>query len=186
MSCLTARWSRRCRCAGEAPRLIACSLGISKAAMKPRLAFLCLSSLLPTVAWAGRPLFTDDAGLTESRTCQMEAWFQRSKDTSEWWALPACNPFGNFELTAGLTELETDGADRVKSYLVQGKTLIRPLETGSYGFGFAFGITRPDHGRGGADYAYVPLSLMSSTGRAVVHFNLGWLRDHTLRASRTT
>ena len=74
----------------------------------------------------------------------------------------------------------------MKSYLVQGKTLIRPLETGSYGFGFAFGITRPDHGRGGADYAYVPLSLMSSTGRAVVHFNLGWLRDHVLRASRTT
>lgn len=154
--------------------------------MKTRLAFLCLSSLLPTVAWTGRPLFTDDAGLTEGRACQLEAWWQGSENTHEWWALPACNPFGNFELTAGLTALKPDGADRVQSYLVQGKTLVRPLEIGSYGFGVAFGITRPDQGRGGSDYAYVPLSILLSTGATVVHANLGWLRDRALDANRTT
>lgn len=158
----------------------------AKATMKAPLAFLCLSSLLPTVAWAGRPLFTDDAGLTEARSCQMEAWWQGSENTHEWWALPACNPFGNFEVTAGFTALKADGSDRVRSYLVQGKTLVRPLASGSYGFGVAFGITRPHQGQGGTDYAYVPLSLMSGTGATAAHFNLGWLRDRAADSSRTS
>ncbi len=141
---------------------------------------------MPTVAWAGRPLVTDDAGLTEARACQMETWRQGSEDTSEWWALPACNPFGNFEVTAGLAALKSEGSDRVQSYLVQGKTLVRALENGNYGFGVAFGVLRPDQGQGGTDYAYVPLSLMSGNGATVAHFNLGWLRDRVLDAHRTT
>lgn len=154
--------------------------------MKAAFAFLCGCLFLPASAWAGRPFFIDDAGLTESRSCQLEAWWQSSHEAHEWWALPACNPFGNFELTAGITTLQTDGADRVQSYLVQGKTLVRALENGSYGFGVAFGVTRPDRSPGGTDYAYMPFSLMSDAGATVGHFNLGWLRDRADDSNRTT
>lgn len=152
---------------------------------KAHLASLCLA-FLPTFAWAGRPFFTDDAGLTESRTCQLEAWTQRARNTHEWWALPACNPFGNFEVTAGLTELSPDGADRVRSYVLQGKTLMRPLEADNWGVGLAFGTVHPDHGRADSYYAYVPLSVSMGGDSFIVHVNLGWRSDRAQDTNRTT
>ena len=153
--------------------------------MKARTALLYLPILFPTAAWAGRPFFTDDASLTESHTCQLETWAQFSKSSREWRALPACNPFGNFELTAGLAELRADGASRTQSYVLQGKTLMRPLETDSWGVGLAFGIVRADHDRGDNDYAYVPLSVSLGGDTLIVHVNLGWRRDRTDDANRT-
>ena len=154
--------------------------------MKTRLIFFSLIFLQPTSSWAGRPLFTDDAGLTEAHSCQIETWWQESENTHEWWSLPACNPFGNFELTTGVNSLKVDSSNRVKNYLVQGKTLLRPLEIGNYGIGVAFGITRPDEGNGGTNYAYIPVSIMSNTGLTVAHFNLGLLRDRALKDNRIT
>ena len=116
----------------------------------------------------------------------IEIWWQESDAVEEWWALPACNPFGNFEITAGLTQSVAGDADEVQSYLVQGKTLVRELQDGSYGFGVAFGIVRPERGSGGSSFVYVPLSLASKSGTTVAHLNVGWMRDRALDADRAT
>jgi len=62
---------------------------------------LCLVLCWPAVAWAARPFMTDDARLTTGGSCQLETWSRRYSDRSEFWALPACNPTGNLEITAG-------------------------------------------------------------------------------------
>ncbi len=52
-------------------------------------------------AFAARPMITDDARIIDPQSCQLESWGKVSKNTEEYWALPACNPFGFFELTLG-------------------------------------------------------------------------------------
>ena len=147
---------------------------------------LLLSLLASDAAVAGRPMLIDDAGLTDAHSCQLETWLQSSSKNRERWFLPACNPYGNFEVAAGVAEFQTDGAAVVRSLALQGKTLLRPFDTGDWGVGLAFGTVRPEHGRGGSDYAYVPLSVSRWHDSLVAHFNLGWSRDRALDADRTT
>ncbi|MCI0353848.1 MAG: hypothetical protein L0099_02240, partial [Acidobacteria bacterium] len=135
-------------------------------------------------ALAGRPFVTDDAALTTAHACQLETWVQHSDAATEWWALPACNPWGNFELTAGFVEV--DAAADHRSWVLQGKTLFTAMDDDSVGIGFAAGVIRPEGGSGGSDYAYIPVSTMSQNGKLTFHANLGWLRDRSLKASRAT
>jgi len=93
---------------------------------------------------AARPYFTDDARITPAGGCQVESWVQRHRPAgggTEFWALPACNPGGNLEITAGVNHLPSElGAPGTGNFLIQGKTLLRSLDTG-VGTGFAFGAT---------------------------------------------
>jgi hypothetical protein len=151
--------------------------------------------LLPLPVLAGRPLVTDDAGLTEAKACQVESWTQRTDAVHEYWVLPACNPIGNFEIIAGGTRLRRDDGNWQSSYLLQGKTLLKHLAPNSYGIGLAFGGLIPDRQKstGGQEissglmadasaseevsdnlYAYVPVSLSLRNDAIVAHFNLGW------------
>lgn len=141
---------------------------------------------MPAAASAGRPFFTDDATLTAAQSCQVEIWWQESDAVEEWWALPACNPFGKLEITAGLTEATVGDADDVQSYMVQAKTLLRELHDGGYGLGVAFGLVHPERGSGGSAFAYLPFSLASKSGATVAHLNGGWLWDRALDADRAT
>jgi hypothetical protein len=43
----------------------------------------------------GATLVTDDAGIADPGTCQLEAWTQRGRDRSEHWLLPACSALVN-------------------------------------------------------------------------------------------
>jgi len=150
---------------------------------------------LPLPVFAGRPLVTDDAGLTEAKTCQVESWIQRTDAVHEYWMLPACNLFGNFEIAAGGTRFRMDDGNWQSSYLLQGKTLLKHLAPNSYGIGLAFGGLIPDRptSTGGQEvssglladvsepedtsdslYAYVPVSLSLRNDAIVAHFNLGW------------
>lgn len=52
-------------------------------------------------AHAARPMITDDARLTDAGACQVESWVHIHGNQHEFWALPACNPGGNLELTLG-------------------------------------------------------------------------------------
>lgn len=129
---------------------------------------------LPVSAWAGRPMFTDDATLTTPHTCQIENWFQQSKTVNQTNFLPACNPTGNFEVTAGLTTIDDQNAGKQQSYLLQGKTLLTPLDSDHrYGVGFAFGIDRLD-GNNGDNFVYIPLSISSASQNWTTSLNLGW------------
>lgn len=145
-----------------------------------------LLALPPPPAQAARPFVTDDARLTTAGSCQLESWVRSYRASTEFWALPACNPGGNFEITAGGGLARSDGAPNSHDYVIQAKTLFRELSPNGWGIGLAAGrVMHPAVNPGpnllGNTYAYVPASFSFLDDKAVVHANLGWLRDRATR-----
>ncbi len=136
--------------------------------------------VLAPVAVGAQQYITDDAALTEHRACQIQMWHgQRAS-----WVLPVCTPVQNVELSLGFIAVWDDGTMDENTghfeYVVQGKTLLRPLTTNSWGAGFVVGTGRdPALASTNPDlrsyYAYVPLSLSLAGDRVVLHQNTGWL-----------
>jgi hypothetical protein len=138
-------------------------------------------------AHAARPMITDDARLTDAGACQVESWAHIHGGQRELWALPACNPGGNFELTLGGVLSFTDGTQNGGATVIQMKTLFKPLATNGYGIGFAAGYaTQPGSTRTGNPYFYVPLSFSLADDRLVIHTNLGYTRERENQATRFT
>ncbi len=156
------------------------------------LIFLILSGITNNV-WAARPFVTDDARLTTAGSCQIESWTRVYRTSTEIWALPACNPTGNFEVTLGQGRAFYDavGSEPADDYIFQAKTLIRPLETNGYGFGIAAGTVRhpavsPGPNLFGNSYIYVPYSASFADDQFVVHINGGWLKERTTEKNLAT
>lgn len=160
--------------------------------MLPRFASLALLFLLASpAAQAARPFVTDDARLTTAQSCQLESWIRSYSNSTEIWALPACNFGGNLEITAGGGRARFDDAPSTNDYVFQAKTLFKPLETNSYGIGLAFGkVLHPEVNPGpnllGNTYAYVPVTVSFLEDRALIHTNLGWLRDRATQRDNLT
>ena len=143
---------------------------------------LCVGLSVP--AWAARPFVTDDARLTTAGSCQPESWTRIYQDSTEVWALPACNPTGNLELTLGTGRAYYDAAGReaVSDYIYQAKTLFRQLETNGYGWGLSAGTVRhpavnPGPNLHGNTYVYLPVSASFADDVLVIHLNTGWLKE---------
>lgn len=139
---------------------------------------------------AARPFMTDDARLTTEGSCQLESWTRRYRDRSENWALPACNPSGNFEITAGGGHFSDNGLSS-NDQVLQGKTLFRPLQTNDWAWGLALGQVRHPSGVPGPNqlgnrYVYLPLSVSRLDDKLVFHANLGMSRDRQTRQHSTT
>lgn len=152
---------------------------------------LCLFLALP--AWAARPFVTDDARLTTAGSCQLETWTRQYHESSEYWALPACNPGGNLEVTFGAARASySETGVHTTDQLLQLKTLFKPLERNGWGAGLAVGYIRhakdqpPGPNQMGATYAYVPLSISLQDDRVIVHTNVGWLNDKASGKDRYT
>lgn len=142
----------------------------------------CTAFIIPSLAWAARPFVTDDARLTTGGSCQLESWMRVYPDSHELWALPACNPMGNLELTFGGGRTKPHGAQATNDYVLQAKTLFRPLDRNGWGWGLAVGTIRhpkinPGPNMLGNTYAYIPLSVSLMDDAVIVHANLGWLKD---------
>lgn len=125
---------------------------------------------------------TDDARLTTAGSCQLETWTRRYSDRSEIWALPACNPTGNLEITAGGASLRESDKSHSTDAVLQIKTLFKSMPTDGWGAGVALGQLRhSSHAPAGLEqgqtYLYVPVSVSFANGRWVSHSNLGWARD---------
>lgn len=150
-----------------------------------------LLSLSITPAWAARPFVTDDARLTTAGSCQLESWLRIYPDSREIWALPACNPGGNLEFTAGGGRARNTGEEVTRDYVFQAKTLFRTLEANDWGWGMAVGTVRhPEINPGpnllGNTYAYIPVSASFRDDAIVMHGNLGWLRDRASHQDNVT
>lgn len=155
--------------------------------MKKTLSLIAFGLLLSPGAHAARPMITDDARLTDAGACQVESWLHRHEHQREYWALPACNPGGNFEVTLGGALATTDGNRESGAVVVQGKTLFKPLATNGYGVGLAVGYaTQPGNGRSGSPYFYVPLSWSLADDRLVLHANVGHLHERETQHGRLT
>ena len=146
-----------------------------------------LAGLIALQAEAARPMITDDARLTDAGACQVESWAHLHRTQKEAWALPACNPGGNFEITAGGALAWNAGIPESGAVVVQGKTLFKPLETNGWGAGLAVGYaTAPGHGQSGAPYLYIPASFSFAEDRVVIHANLGNMRERETRQNHLT
>lgn len=151
------------------------------------LALLTLLAGLGPTAKAARPMITDDARITDPQACQLETWVQLRQNAREFWALPACNPGGNFELTAGGALAHVDGSAQSGALVIQGKTLFKNVETNSWGLGLAGGYaTQSGKGQSGGAYFYLPGSLSLADDRVVLHANLGAIRLRDIQETRMT
>lgn len=150
---------------------------------------LCLLCVPP--AWAARPFVTDDARLTTAGSCQVESWVRSYEHSREAWVLPACNPGGNLEFTVGGGRARQDAAAATSDYVLQLKTLFKPLDAEGWGWGLAVGRVlhpeiEPGPNQTGNQYAYVPVTAAFDSDRVFLHLNVGWLRDRASRQDRAT
>lgn len=142
-------------------------------------------------AQAAGAMVTDDARIVDAKSCQLETWLKKTSTGKEYWALPACNPTGNLELTLGGARVTDPNGGRATDVSLQAKTLFKPLQTNDWGIGLAAGnlrhpATNTKSGRVDDPYVYVPVSFSFNDDRFVVHANLGWLRERETRCDRAT
>lgn len=143
-----------------------------------RAACLVAALAVPGAAHAARPLITDDARVVDPQACQLETWTKRGFQDGirEFWALPACNPTGNLELTIGGNRSDYEDVANQNSLVIQGKTLFRRLEGDDWAIGLVAGGTKSSpSSRSGPSilYTYVPLTVARFDSRLILHFNAG-------------
>lgn len=155
-----------------------------------RAAALAIALAVPAAAHAARPMVTDDARIVDAKACQLESWVRHDPDSTQLWALPACNPTGNLELTFGGARTREAGESRFTDNVLQAKTILRPLGDAGWGAALTLGTTRHParetaSGWPGDPYVNVPVSVVVlDAERWVAHFNAGAVRQrdsgHTL------
>lgn len=142
-------------------------------------------------AYCARPMITDDARLVDPKSCQVESWAKFNRESTEYWALPACNFGENFEITAGGARTKADGESHATDIVLQAKTLLRPLKTNDYGVGLVFGqASHPSAERSssmiGDAYLNIPVSISYADDRFVLHTNVGVIHDRDQERNRLT
>ncbi len=140
--------------------------------------------LVAPAAQAARPFVTDDARIVDQGGCQIESFVKRQHkfDETEFWFLPACNPWGA-ELTAGYIRVDSTPSGDTDSAILQAKMLLKPLATNGSGFALSLGVLA---GRTTSPYFNAIGSFSFADDRVVLHTNLGGLLDGTTNRSRGT
>lgn len=141
----------------------------------------CLLACASLPAFAGRPMTVDDAAIVAPGQCQLETYALRAGAVREFWATPACNAGGDWELAAGGAWAE-DGTRRDHYGLLQAKTVFKPLEAGGWGIGLVLADQfRSGRGLDGDWSANVPLSFSLRGDSVLLHLNAGVVRTQVKR-----
>jgi hypothetical protein len=135
-------------------------------------------------AQAARPFVTDDARIVDRDGCQVETFVKRQRrfDESEFWFLPACNPWGA-ELTLGYIRVDSAPAGDAHATVLQVKTLLKALDTNGAGFAFTLGALAGDKV---SPYVNGIGSFSFADDRVVLHSNIGAIRDNVAAMTRWT
>lgn len=142
-------------------------------------------------AHAARPFVTDDARIVDGGGCQIETYVKRQGKFSEreFWFLPACNPSGNFELTLGGINVHSALPGDSNAAILQGKTLLKPLQTNGAGFALTLGALRARPFQSSTTlnpYINTLGSFSYLDDRLVLHTNLGAIDDRQAKITRGT
>lgn len=138
-------------------------------------AFVSLMGLCPP-ALAARPLSTDDAPILDPGQCQLETWVQRDPAHTQYWAVPACNFTGSWELAAGAAHVRgrSGGAEKNLAVLQAKTELLAPQDSGwRLGMSVADQF-EPSRGLAGDWTVNLPLTVDLHGDRLQWHTNLGW------------
>ena len=114
------------------------------------------------------------------KRCQVEAWSDRSRESTQGWFVPACNFGANIEWQVGFGRAREEGASRFSESYAQGKTVFKAIEDDSpWGVGLVLGVIRRPRqaARRGWDNPYAIVPVSAARGEALVHVNVGWSRD---------
>lgn len=153
-----------------------------------QLALALSLGLVLSSAQAARPMITDDAEIVDAKACQLESWIQSNRGSTEYWALPACNPTGNVKLTLGGARLHSSSGPHFRVAVFQGKTVLKALEANGWGLALSVGTAkqRPAGSSAREWYVNAPASFSFRNDSLLLHTNLGWLRDPDTQAHRLT
>lgn len=157
----------------------------------------CAAGCCPAACLAARPFVTDDARIVDTGGCQIESFYKRQhrQPEEEFWFLPGCTPAwtprGNVELTLGGLKLDNADEGTSSTAIAQAKTLLRELRTNDFGLALTLGAVRvnpadPALARGWSPYLNAIGSLSLLDDGAVIHANLGSIRDRTVSRTRLT
>jgi len=131
--------------------------------------------------FAARPMITDDARIIDPQSCQVESWVKSSKDSEEYWALPACNPLGFFELTLGGSKIHSQDPTDSSGRVVQAKTVFRELKPNDWAIGFALGcnyhLATSELASHHDVYGYIPVTWSLNNDQQFLHLNLGAIKS---------
>lgn len=143
-------------------------------------------------AFAGRPFATEDAGVLEPRSCELESFVARATAREAprergWWVQPGCGVGLHTQLAAGggATRVEDEST---RALALAGKTYVRQLQDDQAGFTVAYQVgwsKRPGESfkHGSTDVKGV---LTVPLGELLLHANLGWNRAQIDRINSTT
>jgi hypothetical protein len=131
-------------------------------------------------AQAARPMATEDATLLDANTCQLETWVQRSRNSTELWAQPACNIGGRVEVAIGGARIREPLDTHYSTVLVQAKTLFRTHDELQSGWGLLLGTERSralHRNSIGNPYLSVITTVPLRGETVLLHANAGWTRE---------
>lgn len=140
------------------------------------------------LAQAGRPLGTDDAGVADAGSCQLESWIERQGGQHAWVTSPACGVINGVEIGAEYVHPEHRTTVDVEAGIAL-KWVPDTWQTttawGDLGFGLKFstGHAKPAGASWSTtDSTVAVLGTLTPSDTVSVHVNTGVTRD---RASKT-
>ncbi len=157
-----------------------------------RLAFFSALAAAAVNTWAARPMVTDDARIVDAKACQVESWVRAERHgTNQFWAVPACTPIDNLEITLGANLERVAGQERVADSLLQFKSMLRPLRTNDWGLALSVVRTverglEPGTRDVPSHFLNLPLSVSLRDDALVLHLNAGVRSDRIARRSYGT
>jgi hypothetical protein len=142
---------------------------------------LAFCAALPMAVQAARPLNTDDANVVDPKACQLETWVRRTRSSTEQWAVPGCNFWGDVEWSLGGQQRNEDTPWSSSLLLGQAKKRWLRLSDGDWGVSTTLGFinTQPT-----SDFN-APITRAWGQDR-FVHLNLGWVQHNRDGSSRPT
>ncbi len=157
---------------------------------KMRLLTGCAWLLAAPAAWALDLSSTEEAGLVDAKTCQLETWMNHRLSGNEVWAVPVCGVNEYFELAVGAGwQRSEESGERKTGALAQAKFRLKEVKPDDWGASLVFGLQRNpglDPGsRGGMDsYFILPLTHNFMGDRLSVTLDLGAYHDRQLSETR--
>src|SRR6185295_9162342 len=98
--------------------------------------------LMSSATWAGRPFTTEDAGVIDARTCELEAFGSHARAQTDpsargAWAEVGCGIGFDTQLAFGMGRFNSVDGSRTAA-AAMGKTALRPLSEDSFGMALAY------------------------------------------------
>lgn len=131
------------------------------------------------IVHAGRPIETDDASVSDYRTCQVDLWTETARQVRQDNFNAGCNFFENGEFSLGVAGVSGNREDR-SQYALGYKHIVKHFTNTEAGYGLAVST---DHGRfkakknSSSENLVAAISTVPLIGKnLLLHLNLGYLQ----------